>query len=86
VAGNAYAMNTRKETMLLPTAHDRSEPPVLLSLSPADRDYMRLPADSPLGKAPDPPGYVGALPPGPAPKEGDWFMRLRDRWAAVTAK
>jgi len=24
--------------------------------------------------------YIGALPPGPAPPEGDWFTRLLDRW------
>ena len=26
------------------------------------------------------PFFVGALPPGPAPKEGGWFTRLRERW------
>ena len=28
---------------------------------------------------PDPP-YIGALPPGPALPEGDWFTRLQERW------
>ena len=31
---------------------------------------------------PDPP-YIGALPLGPAPPEGDWFTRLRERWREV---
>lgn len=27
--------------------------------------------------------YIGALPPGPAPPEGDWFTRLLERWEEV---
>jgi len=27
--------------------------------------------------------YIGALSPGPAPPEGDWFTRLRERWQEV---
>lgn len=52
-----------------------------LSLDPADRNYMRLPLDSPLANAGTAAkSYLGALPPGPAPKAGDWFTRLRERW------
>jgi hypothetical protein len=29
------------------------------------------------------PTYIGALPPGPAPPEGDWFTRLQERWKDV---
>lgn len=51
-----------------------------LSLNPGDANGFRIPADSPLatgGAGGDLPKYIGALPPGPAPKEGDWFTRLR---------
>jgi WD40 repeat protein len=51
-----------------------------LSTNPADPNYFRIPADSPLatgGAGGDLPTYIGALPPGPAPKDGDWFTRLQ---------
>jgi WD40 repeat protein/regulation of enolase protein 1 (concanavalin A-like superfamily) len=50
-----------------------------LSDKPGDPNYFRIAADSPLataGAGGDLPKYIGALPPGPAPKEGDWFTRL----------
>ena len=59
-----------------------------LSWDAANPVYLRLRADSPLAKAGAGgawPSYVGALPPGPAPKEGDWFTRLRERWRDVPA-
>jgi hypothetical protein len=31
----------------------------------------------------DLPTYIGALLPGPAPPEGDWFTRLLERWEEV---
>jgi hypothetical protein len=55
----------------------------MLSSDATSRDYPRIPADSPLAKQSpggELPGYIGALPPGPAPREGDWFTRLRERW------
>ncbi|HVA50298.1 MAG TPA: protein kinase [Pirellulales bacterium] len=64
---------------------DILEDPAFLSTEPGGRDYARIPADGPLasgGAGGDLPDYVGALPPGPAPKEGDWFTRLRERWQA----
>ena len=54
-----------------------------LSLDPNHRDYLRVPPDSPLGKSAAGgtwPSYIGAFPPGPAPQDGDWFTRLRQRW------
>jgi serine/threonine protein kinase/phage FluMu protein Com len=57
--------------------------PQFLSLVPTDADYLRIPADSPLAKSGAGgawPSYLGALPPGPAPKDGDWFTRLRAKW------
>lgn len=29
------------------------------------------------------PAHIGALPPGPAPPEGDWFTRLLERWKEI---
>lgn len=60
-----------------------------LSLDPAQRDYLRIAVDSPLatgGAGEDWPGYIGALPPGPAPAEGDWFTWLRERWSGPAAQ
>jgi serine/threonine protein kinase len=57
--------------------------PRFLSKVPQERDYLRIPADDPLAKAGAGgalPEYLGALVPGPAPKEGDWFSRLHERW------
>ncbi|HTU23360.1 MAG TPA: protein kinase, partial [Gemmataceae bacterium] len=61
--------------------------PRFLSDDSAAADYLRIPADSPLAKAGAGgawPSYIGALPPGPAPKDGDWFTRLRQRWGNLT--
>ena len=41
--------------------------------------YLRIASDGPLANAGvglDLPKYIGAFPPGPAPKDGDWFTRL----------
>jgi hypothetical protein len=61
------------------------EPP-FLSVDPSHPDYLRISADGPAsrgGAGGAWPGYIGALPPGPAPKEGNWFTRLRQRWEDV---
>ncbi|HVX13044.1 MAG TPA: protein kinase [Pirellulales bacterium] len=68
---------------------DLTADPGFLSRDPADRDYARIPADGPLatgGAGGDWPAFIGALPPGPAPKEGDWFTRLQERWRGVDQK
>jgi hypothetical protein len=57
--------------------------PRFISKVPGDADYLRIAADDPLANAGvggDWPGYIGALPPGPTPPDGDWFSRLRERW------
>jgi hypothetical protein len=56
-----------------------------LSLEPFDRDYLR--PDPDWVKVNVPPGQAvpGALPPGPAPAEGDWFTRLQDRYRGALA-
>ena len=56
----------------------RKEP--FLSIDPKHPDYLRIAADSPIatgGVGGNLPSYIGPLPPGPAPKDGDWFTRLR---------
>ncbi|HEX7378645.1 MAG TPA: protein kinase, partial [Pirellulales bacterium] len=60
--------------------------PRLLSMVADNRDYLRPVADDAIarrGAGGEWPDYIGALPPGPAPKEGDWFTRLRERWTSV---
>jgi len=50
-----------------------------LSVEPKDADYLRIAANGPLatgGAGGDLPVYFGALPPGPPPKEEDWFTRM----------
>ncbi len=52
-----------------------------LSDDPAQADYLRIVADGRLatgGVGGNLPSYIGPLPPGPAPKEGDWFTRLQE--------
>jgi hypothetical protein len=60
--------------------------PEYLSIEPADRNYLRLPADS-IASAAGAGGawtrYLGALPPGPPPEAGDWFTRLQARRLAA---
>jgi hypothetical protein len=76
------AHNGRRD-VLVRTATDLAVEPAFLSLDPKHPDYLRLPADSPLAKGGaggEWPSYIGALTPGPAPREGDWFTRLRQRW------
>jgi hypothetical protein len=53
----------------------------LLSLDRADRNYLRFPADAPLLLEDEAglPHWIGALAPGPAPDEGDWFTRVLQR-------
>lgn len=51
-----------------------------------EENDLRIALDGPLadsGAGGDLPVYIGALPPGPAPPEGDWFTRLQERWKDV---
>lgn len=50
----------------------------VLSTDPLDRDFMRVDPESIQVPEGDP--FPGALPPGPAPPEGDWFTRLQQRF------
>jgi hypothetical protein len=59
-------------------------PSVLLSQDVTDPNYLRFPRDAPLWlDGTEHMTWIGALPPGPAPPEGDWFTELLDRWNAV---
>lgn len=67
------------------TKRDRVVEQPFLTLDPAKRDYLRIAAEGPLaasGAGGDLPGYVGVVPPGPAPVAGDWLARLREAAAA----
>jgi hypothetical protein len=84
VARNAYARAHRPghKNAVFTTA-DLAGRPEFLSTDPADVQFLRIPAEGPLSKPMESdggPNYVGALPPGPAPADGDWFTRLRERW------
>jgi hypothetical protein len=60
--------------------------PKFLSLDPLHPDYLRIAVDCLLAKAGAGgawPSYLGAFPPGSAPKDGDWFTRLRQRWGGL---
>jgi hypothetical protein len=60
------------------------EQPHWLSLDPHDhRNYMRVSNPSVVLNRDGQQEYIGALPPGPAPPEGDWFTRLLERWEEV---
>jgi len=68
---------------LRPTSRDVVHPADFLSTNPDDRDYARIPDSSPFARAGGSESgspWAGALPPGPAPEDGDWFTRLRNRW------
>jgi hypothetical protein len=73
-----------KQESIIPTAPtDQVGKIDMLSSDATSPDYPRIPANSPLAKqsaSGDLPGYIGALPPGPVPKDGDWFTRLRQQW------
>ncbi|HVV99473.1 MAG TPA: hypothetical protein VHB77_03990, partial [Planctomycetaceae bacterium] len=88
VANNAYrkAAYSPKQLPLQSTDLDQIDATALDRTSP---DYARVALDSPLaqkGAGGKWPKYIGALPPGPAPKDGDWFSHLRERWEASAAK
>lgn len=86
---NAYAEATTDFGWKVPMADlpkgagDILGPVKFLSDEPAHSDYLRLPANDPRatgGAGKGWPTYMGPLPPGPAPKEGDWFTTIRKKW------
>ena len=87
IAHNVYLVRPQPPdnsiAVLEPRPSDSIEPTPFVSLDPKQAGYLRLPVASPLatkgagGAGGDLPNYIGALPPGPEPKDGDWFSRLR---------
>ena len=69
--GNAFTSHADGAGELPPAETDVVKEVQFMSTDAKDRNYLRLPADE---------EYAGALSPGPAPEEGDWFTRLLDRW------
>lgn len=82
IADNSAQFQTQDLGVIRQPGGAKVWPTELLSLDRADRNYLRFPADAPLlleGETGSP-RWIGALPPGPAPPEGDWFTHLLDRW------
>ncbi len=86
VTHNAYAMPRKPN---VPPVCLRSDPTdVTTFIGPTgtgldSSDAFRLKPDDRLataGAGGGAPSYIGPLPPGPEPREGDWFTRLRERW------
>lgn len=74
---------------LRPAATDVIVNPRFLATAMSSPNAFRLAPDDKLGSA----GaggsdtiYIGPLPPGPPPPEGDWWTRLRERWLAGNTK
>jgi WD40 repeat protein len=80
VGHNLYLHAPGKAEDIRNRARDVEAAMPFLSTDPNDANYLRIGRDGPaatLGADGDWPKYIGALPPGPAPDDGDWFIRLR---------
>ncbi|OYV86417.1 MAG: hypothetical protein B7Z73_11785, partial [Planctomycetia bacterium 21-64-5] len=83
IGNNQYAKKPDGTNQLPQTLADFVGQPTFLSREAGSVDYLRLAADSDeahRGTGGVWPDYIGALPPGPAPKDGDWLTR----WMKVT--
>ena len=81
VGNNEYAKTLDRADQFPKTEADFVGEPGFLSRESTDRDYLRIPADSDeahRGAGGEWPDYLGALPPGPVPAEGDWLTRWID--------
>jgi len=79
IRNNYVNAGPRNGDAFLALSDSRAEQIRLYSTDPVNRNFIRVDPDSlsvPLG---DP--FPGALPPGPAPPEGDWFTRGQERFA-----
>jgi hypothetical protein len=82
VANNMYTKAPDGEGAFPLMAGDIVVGSPFISTDRTHRDYLRLnPAVFPKADNGQTIQY-GALPPGPAPPEGDWFTRLQERWKA----
>lgn len=78
VGGNIYAGAPSGADELPLAATDSVGKPTFLARESDDPNYLRIASDGDearRGAGGDWPKYVGALPPGPAPAEGDWLTR-----------
>ncbi|MCA9063822.1 MAG: hypothetical protein KDA96_12205, partial [Planctomycetaceae bacterium] len=84
VIGNAFAEVHGSDPFLSKPGNH----PLDLSSIPqdfSDSACFRIPATGPLatGSNDSSMPYIGALPPGPAPPDGDWLTRVLDRWESA---
>jgi hypothetical protein len=88
IGNNAFAKPPDTANQLAPTPADFISQPKFLSRDPTDPDYLRIVPGSDeahRGAGGDLPDYIGALPPGPAPKDGDWLTHwIKGGWAPPT--
>jgi hypothetical protein len=80
VGNNLYLAESDESYELPRGPTDRRGGPELFSLARNEADYLRASGDALIVEGG---GFIGALPPGPVPPEGDWFTRLRERWKDV---
>lgn len=81
IGGNEYVRAPQEPNQLPQTAGDFVGEPRFLSRDPTDPDYLRIASGSDeahRGTGGAWPAYLGALPPGPAPADGDWLTRRFD--------
>ncbi|HET6882118.1 MAG TPA: protein kinase [Pirellulales bacterium] len=82
IGNNEYEEKAATPGQLASTKSDFTGEPKFLATTSDARDYLRIAADSEeahRGAGGEWPSYLGALPPGRAPIEGDWFTRLQQR-------
>jgi len=79
IKGNySNGINIPERSGDLPLGNPHATEIRLLSTDPLDRNFMRV--DPTSITVPEGEPFPGALPPGPAPPEGDWFTELQDRF------
>lgn len=84
IARNYSPGDPRSGSQYLPLGSQQSRQDIrVLSENPLDRNYLRV--DPTSITIPDGDPFPGALPPGPAPADGDWFTRLQDCYRAAQA-
>jgi len=86
ITHNGYSITGSKSTILPPDMTDVLLRPEAVETNPAAVSFGRIPLEGPLatsGAADDLPSYIGAVPPGPPPDDGDWLTQACARFAAV---
>jgi len=78
IAGNLWRRQVAADNAFTIPETPVADDTIFLTTDRNGRDFGRIRPDSAAVFANG--DYAGALPPGPAPAEGDWFTRLRERW------